>query len=163
MARFDRFKKLERARPDHPDEPSPQSSLRFGKIEARKETPAKAPRDPFAPPPEDLEAPLEVADDEDRAVARHKEEKRVKAQAAMDAERQRLAELAMREEAQEGPLALVMKKGGVLVNLTTPERVYIGLGALAVTWLLAIFVAPFMWGLAPIAAAVLIGTMFAKR
>lgn len=163
MGRFDRFKKLERARPDADDEPKPQSSLRFGKIEARKEPAATRPRDPFAPPPEELEVPLEVAHDDDRMVARAKEEKRAKAQAKIDAERQRIAEMQMREEAQQGPLDLVLQKRGALVNLSNAERVYAGLGSLAVIWLLAIFVGPFMWGLAPVAAAVLIGTMFARR
>ncbi len=162
MARFDRFKKLERARPDGDDEARPQSSLRFGKIEARKD-PAPAVRDPFAPPPEELEAPLEVADDDDRAIARHKEEKRVKAQAAMDAERQRIAEEQMKEEARRGPLDLALQRRGVLLNLSNSERVYIGLGGVAVVAVLASALGRFMWGLAPIIVAVLVASMFGKR
>ncbi len=163
MARFDRFKKLERARPDGPDEPQPQSSLRFGKIEARKEPAAKPAPDPFAPPPEDVEAPLEIADDDDRAVAQHKEEKRRKAQAAIDAERQRIAEQQMREEAQQGPLDLVLKKRGVLLNLTNTERVYVGVGGLLVIAVLAAALGPFMWGLAPIVVAVVLASLVGRR
>ena len=163
MARFDRFKKLERARPDRPGEAPAQSSMRFGRIEHRKDPPAKAPRDLFAPPPEELDAPIEVADEDDRVIEKAKEEKRAWAQSKIDEERQRLAEIAMREEAHEGPLALVMKKSSPLVNLSTPDRIYVGLGSLAVIWLLAVFVGPILWGLAPVVAAVLIGTMFARR
>jgi len=156
VGRFDRFKKLERARPDGADEPQAQSSQRFGNIEARKDTPSTAAPDPFAPPPEDLEAPLEVEHGDDRLVVRHKQEKRVKAQAAIDAERQRIAEMRMREEAQQGPLDLVLKKRGVLLNLTNAERVYAGLGGLAVIGVLAAIIGPFMWGLAPIVIAVVL-------
>jgi hypothetical protein len=163
VGRFDRFKKLERARPDADDEPRPQSSLRFGKIEARKDPAAPAPRDPFAPPPEDTEVPLEVAHDDDRMVARAKEEKRARAQAKIDAERQRIAEMQMREEAQQGPLDLVLQKRGALMNLTSAERFYWGLGALAVIGVLSLVIGPIMWGLAPIVIAVLIGSMFGKR
>jgi hypothetical protein len=163
VGRFDRFRKLERARPDQPDEPNPQSSLRFGKIEARKEAPKPAAHDPFAPPPEELEVPLEVARDDDPVIARAKEEKRVKAQAAIDAERQRIAEIQMREEAQRGPLDLVLQKRGALLNLSNAERVYWGLGGLAVIGVLAAIVGPAMWGLAPIVVAVLIASMFGKR
>jgi hypothetical protein len=156
VGRFDRFKKLERARPDGADEPQAQSSQRFGKIEARKDASAAAAPDPFAPPPEELEAPLEVEQGDDRLVAKHKQEKRVKAQAAIDAERQRIAEMRMREEAQEGPLDLVLKKRGVLLNLSNAERVYVGLGGLAVIGVLAAIIGPFMWGLAPIVIAVVL-------
>jgi hypothetical protein len=162
VARFDRFKKLERARPDGGDEPQAQSSLRFGKIEARKHVPAAAP-DPFAPPPEELEAPLEVEEGDDRLVAMHKQEKRVKAQAVIDAERQRIAEIRMREEAQEGPLDLVLKKRGVLLNLTNADRVYVGLGGLVVIGALAAIIGPFMWGLAPIVIAVVLASIAGRR
>jgi hypothetical protein len=163
VGRFDRFKKLERARPDQPDEPRAQSSLRFGRIEARTDPAAPPVRDPFAPPPDELDAPLEVAHDDDRAVALAKEERRVKAQAKIDAERQRIAEMRMREEAQQGPLDLVLQKRGALMNLSNAERVYVGLGGLAVIGILAAITGPFMWGLAPIVVAVLIGSMFGKR
>lgn len=163
MARFDRFTKLERARPDGADEPVPQSSLRFGRIEARKAAPAPAVRDPFAPPPEDMEEALEVAEDDDRAIARHKEERRQKAQAALDAERQRIAEEEMKEEARQGPLDLVLRRRGVLLALSNNERLYLGLGALAVVAVLASAVGRYMWGLAPIIVAVLVASMFGKR
>ena len=163
MGRFDRFKKLERARPDEADEPRPQSSLRFGKIEARKEPPAVAAADPFAPPPEELEAPLEVEQGDDRLVAQHKQEKKLKAQAALDAERQRIAEIQMREEAQRGPLDIVLQKRGALLNLTDAERVYVGLGGLAVNGVLAAIISPVMWGLAPIVVAVVLASMVGRR
>lgn len=162
MARFDRFTKLERARPDRPDEPQPQSSLRFGKIEARKE-PAAPVHDPFAPPPEEAEIPLEVAPDEDRAVARAKDERRARAQQKIDEERQRIAEMQMREEARQGPLDLALGKRGALANLTNPQRLYVGAGGLVVVGVLAALLGPFMWGLAPIVVAVVLASMFGKR
>lgn len=163
MARFDRFTKLERARPDGPDEPAPQSSMRFGKIEARKEPPAKRPRDPFAPPPEDDEVPLEVAPDHDDAVARHKEEKRLRAKAALDAELQRIAEEKMKEEARQGAFDRALQKRGVLLSLTNTERVYVGLGGILVVGILAAAIGPFMWGLAPIVVAVVLASMVGRR
>lgn len=163
MARFDRFKKLERARPDGPDvEPGVQKSMRFGKIEARKDAPARAAPDPFAPPPDGADDQIELADDDRSHDERVKAEKQVHAHALLDAERQRIAELAMQQEAREGRLDLEIPGPNALLGLSVRNRTYVVGGLLVGVALLAVTVGPFMWGLAPLIILVYVASLFAK-
>lgn len=162
MARFDRFKKLERARPDAPDEPAPQSSLRFGKIEARKDEPAAPAHDPFAPPPDDADVPLEVDDRDVLEVERQKAERAARAKAQLDAEAQRLAELRMQEEAR-GRGYVALEKADPILSLSLRTRGYLLGGLLVTIAVLAATVGTFMWGLAPVVIAVFLASVFAKR
>ena len=164
MARFDRFEKIERAREEQPDdEPLAQTSGRFGKIEQRKDEAPKPAPDPFAPPPDDSDVPLEVAQDDVREVARRKEEKRSKAQAQIDAERQRVAEIRMRQEAGRDPLELALAKRGILTNLDATQKAYLFIGSVAVIGVLAALFGKFIWGLVPIALAIYVANWAAKR
>jgi len=164
MGRFDRFTKLERARPDGTDAAAePQSSGRFEKIEARKEAAVAAPPDPFAPPPEDSEVPIEIAEDDRKARDKIKAEKRAKAQQQIDEERQRVAEMRMRAEAGRDPLEIALAKRGALVNLSTNERIYITLGAVAIIGVLAAIFGRFMWGLAPLVVIVFIASQLSRE
>lgn len=164
MARFDRFKKLERARPEAPPEgPEAQSPQRFGKIEARKAEPAPRPHDPFAPPPDDDHVPLEVADDDARELQRLKAEREAKAQAQLAAEAQQRAELAMRREAEAEADRPALDRVSAVLSLGVRERAYI-LGALLVAiGVLAAVFGTFMWGLAPIAIAVFVASVVAQQ
>ncbi len=157
---FDRFKKLERARPNAPDEPPPQSSLRFGKIEARKADPVRT-HDPFSPPPEDGDAPLEVADDDVRDRERQKAERAAKAQAQLDAEAQRLAELQMMQEARGDGFHALEKVKGVM-SLSVRDRAYLLGGVLAAIALLAATFGTALWGLAPVAIAAFLASFAMK-
>ena len=159
---FDRFKKLERARPNAPEEPPPQSSLRFGKIEARKEAPAAKPHDPFSPPSEDAEVPLEVADDDARDVERQKAERLAKAKAQLDAEAQRLAEIRMKQEAHDDGFH-ALEKAQAVMSLSVRHRAYILGGLLVAIALLAAMFGTPLWGLAPVAIAAFLASLAAKR
>lgn len=162
MARFDRFKKLERARPDGPDaEPGAQSSMRFGKIEARKpEAPVVA--DPFAPPPDGADDPIELAEGDRAHDERVKAEKKSWAQAQLDAEKQRIAELQMQEEAREGRLDLAIPGTNELLDMSVRTRSYVCAGLLAAVAVLAVTVSPFLWGFAPVIILVYVASLFAK-
>jgi len=162
MGRFDRFKKLERARPDAPDDAQAQSSHRFAKIEAPKPAPAPAAHDPFAPPPEDADVPLEIADSDAREIERAKAEKLARAQAQLDAEAQRLAEMRMRQEAEQDGFHAIEKAEAVL-SLSVRHRAYIMGGLLAGIALVAAIVGPFVWGLAPVVILGFIASLFAKQ
>ena len=157
---FDRFKKLERARPNAPEEPPPQSSLRFGKIEARKEERVRT-HDPFSPPPEDGDVALEVADDDVRDRERHKAERAAKAQAQLDAEAQRLAELRMMQEARDDGFH-ALEKAQAVISLSVRHRAYLLGGLLAAIALLAAMFGTALWGLAPVAIAAFLASLAMK-
>ncbi len=162
MARFDRFKKLERARPDGPDAaPGAQSSMRFGKIEARKDA-APVAVDPFAPPPDGADDQLELAETDRAHDERIKAEKKSWAQAQLDAEKQRIAELQMQEEAREGRFDLVIPGPNTLLDMSVRKRTYVCAGMLAGVAVLALTISPFLWGFAPIIVLVYVATLFAK-
>lgn len=164
MGRFDRFKKLERARPDAPDAPEAQASSRFGKIEARREPAPKAAPDPFAPPPDDADAAIELADEDDRVHVRAKAEKAAWAKAQIDAEAQRIAELRMRQEAEQDSIGLALARGpGALVKLTSTQRMYILGGSLVAIAILATVVSKILWGLAPIAICLWVASEFVAK
>lgn len=164
--RFDRFRKLERARPDAPDADAaqPSQSMRFHKIEPPKEAASAAAPDPFAPPPDDAEIPLEIAHDDARDRDRLRAQREASAKAKLDAEAQRIAELRMREEAQQSPLSLALeRKKEAALSMTRGERTYLLLGLIAATALVAAFVGPHVWGLAPVFIAIYIVSMLAER
>ena len=166
--RLDRFKKLERARPDAPGgdrAAEPGASLRFGKIEARKDTPEKSAPDPFAPPPDDAEVPLEIAADDAADRDRLRAEREARAKAQLDAEAQRLAELRMQQEAREdsGVVESLARRGEVALSLSTGQRAYLALGLVAVIAVLAYAIGPYMWGLAPIVVLVFLASLFRER
>ena len=168
MKRFDRFKKLERARPDAPDGDVPSdagASMRFGKIEARKETPAPKERDPFAPPPDESEVPLEISADDAAHRDQLRAEREAKAKAQLDAEAQRLAELRMQEEARHdsGVVESLARRGEAALSLSTGQRAYLALGVLAVIAVLAFAIGPFMWGFAPVVVLVFLASLFQER
>lgn len=134
MGRLDRFKKLERARPDAPTgdrENRSKSSFRFGNIEAPKEAPAKAAPDPFAPPPEpDVSLEVAPADPRDHQRKNDREEQLEK-ELALEA--QRRAEIAMRREAQETALDRAANTGlGWWNGLTPTRRTQLAIGSVAV-------------------------------
>jgi hypothetical protein len=158
---FDRFKKLERARPDGPDAAQAQSSMRFGKIEARKEQPVAAP-DPFAPPPDGAEEQIELADGDRSHDERVKAEKKSWAQQKLDEERQRIAELQMQQEAREGRLDLAIPGTNALLDLSVRDRALVSAGLLVGIAVLALTITPILWGLAPLVILVFVATLFAK-
>ena len=168
--RLDRFKKLERARPDapggdRPPEADAGASLRFGKIEARKDAPATQERDPFAPPDESPEVPLEIAADDAADRDRLRAEREAKAKAQLDAEAQRLAELRMQQEARadSGVVESLARRGQAALSLSVGQRAYVALGALAVIAVLAFAIGRFMWGFAPVVVLVFLASLFQER
>jgi hypothetical protein len=168
--RLDRFKKLERARPDAPGGDRPHdadagASLRFGKIEARKDAEPKPAHDPFAPPPDDPEVPLEIAADDVAHRDRLRAEREAKAKAQLDAEAQRLAELRMQEEARDdrGVVEALARRGEVALSMSVGQRAYLALGLLAVIAVLAYVIGPYMWGLAPIVVLIFLASLFQER
>ena len=168
MSRLDRFKKLERARPDAPGGDRDQDagkSVRFGKIEARKEDAAPAERDPFAPPHEETDAPLEIAADDAAERDRLRAEREASAQAKLDAEAQRLAELRMQEEAREerGVVESLARRGNQALAMPVQQRLAIAGGALAIIAVLAVTVSPIIWGLAPIVILVFLASLMQDR
>ncbi|MBL9013242.1 MAG: hypothetical protein JNL83_03645 [Myxococcales bacterium] len=166
--RLDRFKKLERARPDAPGgdrTPDPGASLRFGKIEARKDAAEQPATDPFAPPPDDPEVPLEIAADDAAERDRLRAEREAKAQARLDAEAQRLAELRMQEEARQDTSVVeaLARRGNAALSLSVGQRAYVALGALAVIAVLAFAIGRFMWGFAPVVVLIFLASLFQER
>ncbi len=159
---FDRFKKLERARPDGPDAAQAQSSMRFGKIEARKEAALAAAPDPFAPPPDGADDQIEVADEDPGHDARVKAEKKSWAEQKLDEERQRLAELQMQQEAREGRLDLAIPGPNALLDLSVRDRALVTAGLLVGIAVLALTITPILWGFAPLVVLVFVATLFAK-
>ncbi|HEY4180350.1 MAG TPA: hypothetical protein VGM90_26085 [Kofleriaceae bacterium] len=134
MGRLDRFKKLERARPDAPSgdrDHVDKSSDRFGKIEARKDPPAPVAPDPFAPPPEpDASFEVEPENERDR---RHKAEREEHAQHELALEAQRRAEIAMRQEARQTALDRAASNGlGWWKGLAPARRTQLAIGTVAV-------------------------------
>ncbi|HEY4059954.1 MAG TPA: hypothetical protein VGM39_25235 [Kofleriaceae bacterium] len=140
MGRLDRFKKLERARPDAPSgdhEHEAKDSGRFGRIEARKDPPAPAAPDPFAPPPVP-DASFEV-EPEDAAARRHKAEREEHATHELALEAQRRAEIAMQEEARQTALTRGMSNGLTWWNGLAPtRRTQLAIGTVAVLALAAL-------------------------
>ncbi len=168
MSRLDRFKKLERARPDAPGgdrDENAGKSMRFGKIEARKDAPAKAAPDPFAPPPEDSEVPLEIAADDVAERDRLRAEREAKAHDNLEREAQRLAELRMQEEAREdrGVVESLARRGNEALAMPTEKRLYIAGGILAVTAVCALTISPVFWGLAPVVVLVFLASLWQDR
>lgn len=168
MSRLDRFKKLERARPDAPGGDRDESggkSLRFGKIEARKDAPEKAAPDPFAPPPDDSDVPLEIAADDAAERDRLRAERAAKAQESLDREAQRQAELNMQEEAREdrGVVDALARRGNEALAMPVKQRLYLAGGALAVIAVCALTITPILWGLAPIVALVFLASLMQDR
>lgn len=159
---FDRFKKLERARPDGPDaDRRAQSSLRFGKIEPRKDAPPVAP-DPFAPPPDGADEQIELAEADRTHDERVRAEKKTWAQQQLDVERQRIAELQMQQEAREGRLDLAIPGPDALLDLSVRQRTYVCAGLLGGVAVLALTVSPLIWGFAPLIILVYVATLFAR-
>ena len=168
MSRLDRFKKLERARPDAPGgdrDENAGKSMRFGKIEARKDAPAKAAPDPFAPPPEDSEVPLEIAADDAADAERLRAERVARAQESLDREAQRQAELNMREEAHadRGLVDSLARRGNEALAMPTEKRLYVAGGVLAVTAVCALTISPIFWGLAPVVVLVFLASLWQGR
>ena len=168
--RFDRFKKLERARPDVPggDRPADAdagASLRFGKIEARKDTPENTAPDPFAPPSDAAEVPLEISADDAAHRDRLRAEREAKAKAQLDAEAQRLAELRMQQEARDDSSVVeaLARRGEVALSLSAGQRAYVALGLIAVIAVLAYAIGPYMWGLAPVVVLIFLASLFQER
>lgn len=168
MSRLDRFKKLERARPDAPGgdrDENAGASMRFGKIEARKDAAPKPPPDPFAPPPEDAEVPLEIAADDAAERDRLRAEREAKARDALDREAQRLAELRMQEEARDdrGLVDALARRGNQALAMPMEKRLYIAGGALAVIAVCALTITPILWGLVPIVVLVFFASLMQDR
>ncbi|CAN5909923.1 hypothetical protein BH11MYX2_BH11MYX2_12670 [soil metagenome] len=134
MGRLDRFKKLERARPDAPSgdlEHGAKHSDRFGKIEARKDPPTPAAPDPFAPPPEpDTSFEVEPENAQDR---RRKAEREEHAQHEIALEAQRRAEIAMQQEARQTAIDRAASNGlGWWNGLAPTRRTQLKIGTVAV-------------------------------
>ena len=168
MSRLDRFKKLERARPDAPGGDRDQDagkSMRFQNIEAptaAAETPAL---DPFAPPPDEAEVPLEIAADDAAERDRLRAEREAHAQEQLDQEAQRLAELRMQQEAREdrGVVESLARRGNAALAMSVQQRLTIAGGVLAIIAVLAVTVSPIIWGLAPIVALIFLASLMQDR
>ena len=73
---LERFRNLEGKRrdedEDEPDAPTGSRASAIGRIEPRRTAPTPAVRDPFAPPDDDAEVPLELSHDDLAAPARNR-------------------------------------------------------------------------------------------
>jgi hypothetical protein len=157
MARFDRFKKLERARPDAPDPQRARTSSRFGNLGTLPPPATAEVSDPAA-------AAADDAQKYDREYDRAKAERAARVRAQLDAEAQRVAELRMRDEAAQDSVGLALVLGpGALAKLSTAQRAYVLGGSLAMIAALAALVSKAFWGLAPIALGVVVATEMIAR
>ena len=147
----DRFRNLERQRPDQPGDADegadPHTSGRFGKIEPRKPEPAPAPPDPFAPPPED-DSPVEIREDDRLEAKRLHAEHDARTNAHFVEE----ANALMHERDRRDALAPRAK-----MDLRT--RGYVAGVGMVVIAVLAQVVSPVAWGLAPILLIALLAGM----
>lgn len=168
MGRLDRFKKLERARPDAPGgdrDDGPGKSMRFEKIEAPKAEAARPAPDPFAPPPEEPEVPLEIAADDAAERDRLRADRATRAQRDLAREAQRVAELRMQEEAREdrGVVEALARKGNEALAMPVQQRLTIAGGAIAIIAVCALTISPIIWGLAPVVILIFLASLMQDR
>ena len=151
MSRQDRFGNLERRRPDRDggdrggDEPA-GSSRRFQHIEPRREQPAAPAPDPFAPPPEAEDVPLEVREDDRREAKQMHAARDVRANAELE------ATALIRDHG--APLRPRRRSGAPILDRR--QTAVVAIGGVSAIALLAAFVGSGAWVLVSVLVVVLI-------